>query len=67
MEIPEFQDEIDHEVVESRSNTSEERIKHKNWKVRKDIYDEVITNIENFKIEGKLSELGLFLLKAIIK
>ena len=55
--IPEQSDgALDPLVLEARSNcTISERIHHQNWKVRKDVYDELINDLDTLD-ETKIQE-----------
>ena len=50
--IPELSDgAIDPSIVEARENCNiSQRITHKNWKVRKDVYDEVSNSLDSLDI-----------------
>jgi hypothetical protein len=58
-EIPEFVDGVDPEIQEARKNSLKERIKSENWKIRKDIYDEISSNIDKFNNKENIDILSL--------
>lgn len=59
--IPEQSDgSIDPAILEARQNCSiSERINNKNWKVRKDVYEEVVNNLNTLDKLVVIEQIGI--------